>query len=150
VSSFSEMKVATKLSLGFGLIVVLMIISGSMAYFGLRSINHKMHDVIDDKVPKIEWIADVNYNVLDIARSLRNALLEADNPEKMEAQIKNALDARRKIRETLDKLEPRLVLPEGKAIFKRIVDARAAFVEGQEIVIRLLREKSQARHAPFC
>ncbi|BAO28139.1 methyl-accepting chemotaxis protein [Sulfuritalea hydrogenivorans] len=141
MSSFSDMKVATKLSLGFGLIVTLMVVSGGMAYLGLTSVTTKMNDVVRDKVPKIVWIADVNYNVLDIARSLRNAVLEADNAETMEAQIKLALDARRKIRETLDKLEPRIVLPEGKAIFKRIVDARAAFVDGQETVIRLLREK---------
>jgi methyl-accepting chemotaxis protein len=144
VSSFSDMKVATKLSLGFGLLVTLMVISGGMAYFALNGINEKMHDVLDDKVPKIEWISDVNYNVLDVARALRNAVLEAEDTEKMEGHIKAALTARGKIKEALDKLEPRLVLPEGKAILKRIYDARTAFIDGQESVIRLLREKKPA------
>jgi methyl-accepting chemotaxis protein len=138
------MKVATKLSLGFGLLVTLMVISGGMAYFALNGINEKMHDVLDDKVPKIEWISDVNYNVLDVARALRNAVLEAEDTEKMEGHIKAALTARGKIKEALDKLEPRLVLPEGKAILKRIYDARTAFIDGQESVIRLLREKKPA------
>lgn len=149
MSSFSDMKVATKLSLGFGLLVTLMVISGGVAYFALNSINVKMHDVLDDKVPKIEWISDVNYNVLDIARALRNAVLEAEDAEKMEGHIKAALTARGKIKEALDKLEPRLVLPEGKAIFKRIVDARTAFIDGQETIIRFLREKKPAEARAF-
>jgi methyl-accepting chemotaxis protein len=108
-----------------------------------------MHDVLDDKVPKIEWISDVNYNVLDVARALRNAVLEAEDTEKMEGHIKAALTARGKIKEALDKLEPRLVLPEGKAIFKRIVDARTAFIDGQETIIRFLREKKPAEARAF-
>jgi len=144
VSKFSEMKVASKLSLGFGLIVTLMLISGGMAYYALSNLNARMNDVIEDKVPKIEWIADINYNVLDIARSMRNALLEIDNPEKMEAQITRALEARGKIRAVVEKLEPKLYLPEGKALMKRILDARGAFIDGQETVFKLLREQKSA------
>lgn len=144
MNRFSGMKVATKLSLGFGLIVVLMLVSGGMAYYALNNITQRMNDVIEDKVPKIEWIAEINYNVLDIARSMRNALLEIDNPEAMEAHIKRALEARGKIRTAVEKLEPKLVLPEGKAIMKRILDARGSFIDGQEEVFRLLREKKAA------
>ena len=139
MSTFSEMKVATKLSLGFGLIVTLMLVCGGMAYYALQNLNARMNDLIEDKVPKIEWIADINYNVLDIARSMRNALLEIDNPEKMEAQIARTLEARGKIRATVEKLEPKLYLPEGKAAMKRILDARGAFIDGQEHVFKLLR-----------
>lgn len=141
MSTFSEMKVATKLSLGFGLIVTLMLISGGMAYYAMQNLNTRMNDLIEDKVPKIEWLADINYNVLDIARSMRNALLEIDNPEKMEAQIARTLEARGKIRAVVEKIEPKLYLPEGKALMKRILDARGAFIDGQEHVFKLLRAK---------
>ena len=141
MDKFSAMKVATKLILGFGLIVVLMLVSGSMAYFALNNITQRMADLVDDKVPKIESLADINYHVLDIARSLRNALLEVDNPEKMELQINRVLESRGKIKTVVEKLEPKLLLPEGKAIMKRILEARGSFIAGQDAVIQLLREK---------
>ena len=142
MSTLSEMKVSTKLSLGFGLLVLLILIVGGIAYNAIHSITGRMNDVLDDKVPKLEAIATVNYNVLDIARSLRNAYLEADDPQKMENQIRNVLEARGRIKQTIEQVEPKIRLPEGKAIFQRILDARAAFIEGQETTIRLLREKN--------
>ena len=141
MQGFSSMKVASKLALGFGLIVVLMLISGSMAYFALNRVSGGLHDVIADKVPKIEATAAINYNVLDIARGLRNALLEANEPEKMEAQIKRVLEIRGRLKEIVEKLEPTLTQPEGKAMMKRVLEARLAFIEGQETVIKALREK---------
>ncbi len=137
----SEMKVSTRLSLGFGALVMLMLISGGLAWQAMNNITGRLNDVIEDKAPKLEWIAFINYNVLDIARSLRNALLEAEDPASMDAQIEKVLEARKRIRETVDKLEPRQVLPAGKAAMKRILDTRKAFIDGQDTVIGFLREK---------
>src|SRR5574343_504036 len=137
----SEMKVSTRLTLGFGARVMLMLIVGGLAWQAMNSITGRLNDVIEDKAPKLEWISAINYNVLDIARALRNALLEAQDTAKMEAQIGNVMEARKRIKEAIEKLEPRLTLPEGKAAMKRILDARSAFIEGQDTVIRLLREK---------
>lgn len=144
---FSEMKVATKLYTGFGVIVALLMFSGCIAYYALNNLSNRMDDVIHDKVSKVEWVADINYNVLDIARSMRNALLEIDHPEKMEAQIQAALNARAKIKVIVEKIEPLLHHPEGQAIMKQILSARSNFIEGQEVIFRLLREKkaSEAR-----
>jgi methyl-accepting chemotaxis protein len=136
-----NMKVATKLTLGFGLIVVLMIVSGGLAYLALQATVNRTHDIVNDKVPKMQMASQINYHVLDIARNLRNALLEAENPEKMETQIKRVLESRAKIKEVVEQLKPKVVLPEGKAILGRILEARTAFIEGQDTVIRLLREK---------
>src|SRR5574343_1226030 len=137
----SEMKVSTRLTLGFGTLVMLMLIVGGLAWQAMNSITGRLNDIIEDKAPKLEWISAINYNVLDIARALRNALLEAQDTAKMEAQIGNVMEARKRIKEAIEKLEPRLTLPEGKAAMKRILDARSAFIEGQDTVIRLLREK---------
>lgn len=141
MSTFSQMKVSTKLSLGFGSLVVLMLLTGLLTWQSLTAINGRLNDVVNDKVPKLEAIASINYNVLDIARGLRNALLEIDDSAKAEAQIRNVLDARGRIKETVEQLEPKLVLPEGKAIMKRILEARTGYIEGQEALIRLVREK---------
>jgi methyl-accepting chemotaxis protein len=145
----SEMKVSTRLSLGFGALIVIMLIVGGLAWQAMNNITGRLNDVIDDKVPKLEWISAINYNVLDIARSLRNALLEAHDPAKMEAQIGNVMEARKRIKEAIENIEPRLVLPEGKAAMKRILDARSAFIEGQDTVIRLLREKKNEEARVF-
>ncbi len=141
MSTTSAMKVSTKLSLGFGLLVVLMMIVGGIAYNAINAITASMNDALDDKVPKLEAIAAINYNVLDIARGLRNAYLEADDTQKMEGHIRQVLEARGRIKEAIEQTEPKIRLPEGKAIMKRILEARAAYIEGQETVIKMLREK---------
>ena len=145
----SEMKVSTRLALGFGALVCLMLIIGGSAWLAMNSITHRLNEVIEDKVPKLEWIASINYNVLDIARGLRNALLEAQDPAIMEKHITQVMEARKRIKETIEKLEPRLVQPEAKATMKRILEARSAFVEGQDTVIRLLRERKNEEARDF-
>ena len=60
----SEMKVSTRLALGFGALVVLMVIIGGSAWLAMNSITHRLNEVIEDKVPKLEWIASINYNVI--------------------------------------------------------------------------------------
>ena len=145
----SEMKVSTRLALGFGALVCLILIIGGSAWLAMNSITHRLNEVIEDKVPKLEWIASINYNVLDIARGLRNALLEAQDPAIMEKHITQVMEARKRIKETIEKLEPRLVQPEAKATMKRILEARSAFVEGQDTVIRLLRERKNEEARDF-
>lgn len=149
MKKFSELKVATKLSLGFGSALALMFISGCLAYLALNKVTGRMDDLINDKVPKLEWLADVNYNVIDIARSLRNALLEIDTPDKMEGHIQRVIDSRGKIKAMLEKIEPQLARPEGKANMARILAARTDFIDGQETVIRLLRQKKAIEAREF-
>lgn len=146
---FSSLKVATKLTLGFGLLILLMLASGGLTYLGMRAMSERMGEVVDDQVPKLTWIATINYNVLDIARSLRNALLEADDAGKMEGHIQRVLEARGRIRATVEQLEPRLRDPEGIALMRRVLAARSDFIAGQDAVIRLLREKHHGEAKAF-
>lgn len=137
----TNMKVATKLSLGFGLMIALLLVSGGLGQFALNSINGRLGDLIDDKVPKIEWINEINQETLNIAVALRNAIFDAEQPERMEQQIQRVMESRQRIKANIEQLEPRLYLPEGKAIMKRILEARGAYIEGQDHVIKLLRER---------
>ena len=115
VKDFNHLDEASVMLIVLGLVdvvmianLLIMVIIGGSAWLAMNSITHRLSEVIDDKVPKLEWIASINYNVLDIARGLRNALLEAQDPAQMEAQIANVLGARKRIKETVEKLEPRL------------------------------------------
>ncbi len=149
MNRFSRMKVASKLALGFGLIVLLMIIIGGLAYFGLKTSEQTMNDINDDKVPKMQATAQINYHVLDIARNLRNALMVIDNPEQMEVQIERVLASRGKIKDIVENLKVKVTHPEGKLILGRILEARTAFIDGQNTIIKLLRERKSVEAREF-
>ncbi len=142
-------RVATKLMLGFGSVVALMILSGCVAYWALTAVVGKLNDIKDDNVPKISWINSVNYDVLNIARSLRNGLLEIENPEKVEAAIKHVLETRAHIKETIGKLQTQVTDAESQASLAQILDARLSFIEGQDKVIALLRAQKSAEAKTF-
>ena len=141
MNAFARMTVAAKLAWGFGIILVLMVVSGAIAFFALSGVTERMNTINNELIPKVVGMGEVKYYQVDIARGLRNAVLQADTPEAMETAIKSVLESRGKIKAIIEKIEPTIRLPEGKALLKKILENRQAFIDGQESVIKLVRER---------
>jgi methyl-accepting chemotaxis protein len=142
------MKVGTRLGLGFGAVIFLMIVIAVLGISNMRSVEADMKDIINDKFPKTVWSNNVVDGVNTIARAMRNALLETD-ADKIQKEIDRISATREEIKENLNKLEEKIVSPEGKSLLAVVKDARSKYVEHQDTFLKLMKEGKQTEAKIF-
>jgi len=136
---FTNMKIGTRLGLGFGLVLLLLGTIAFIAITRMANLNDNIDKIVNDRYPKTVIANDVIDNINKIARSMRNMLIMKD-PEQIKKELDRVQDARKVIKESLDKLEKIITLEKGKEMLKAIFDARAKYVGGQDHFLKLAGE----------
>ncbi|MBK9579936.1 MAG: MCP four helix bundle domain-containing protein [Fibrobacterota bacterium] len=131
---FKNMKLALRLGLGFGLLVVLMIVVGGIALDRIGKINDGIILVVKDRMPKMEaannWINGVNA----VARILRNGVI-SDDPAFIAKEFDRIAEERHKIDKAYKSLEEGITSKEGKAKLEAASKLIPAIRDGQEKII---------------
>jgi len=137
------MKVGTRLGLGFGAVIVLLIIVALLGITNMRSVQGQLDDIINDEFPKTVQANNMIDGINKIGMFMRDSLLVTgqDNVQKELAGI----DERRQfIRENLEKLEKSITSEKGKAMLGKVTDMRNKYVGSQDAFIKLQKEGKQA------
>jgi methyl-accepting chemotaxis protein len=134
--NFQNMKVSSRLALGFGVLLLLLLVLAGGSLLGLSRLNAAVEDVADDKVPKIIALAEWEISVLQSARHMRNVLI-LEGQEAVNKELAS-LDEEKKVRKQyLDQLEKTVKSDAGKAALKTIVEFRAAYVVPEDEFMKL-------------
>ena len=123
-----NMKIGTRLTLAFGLILLLLLINGLVAMYNIGALSGQVKTLANDRMPKVESANDIIDNVNIIARALRNIVIDTSK-ETQEAEIKRITEAREKIGKQITSLQENTTSDQGKALVKKVFDARAAYIE---------------------
>lgn len=117
--SFSRMKLAMKLAMGFGLILLLLCI---VAYIGMRVMTNLKDEVVeisDIRIPQLEIVNDITTGFDLSARAVRNLPLTSDdNVNKREKE--NYEKGKANVNEALNKLEKLLTTTKGRELFNNL------------------------------
>ena len=140
--STANMKVGTKLGLGFAAVILMLIIISIISIFNIRSIQSGLNDLVNDKFPKTVWANDIIDNINVIARAMRNTLLVSDK-DKQAKEIERIQEARKGIKENLEKLQKTITTEKGKEKLAKVVEARANYVDSQDMFLKMVREGNQ-------
>ena len=89
---FKNLKIGVRLGVGFGLVLMLLIVVSSLAYQRLGVLNGEINDLVRDKFPKTVQANDIINEVNVVARITRNAILAA-TPEAARAPLPAQLEA---------------------------------------------------------
>ncbi|QIY78306.1 methyl-accepting chemotaxis protein [Chromobacterium violaceum] len=114
-----QFTVRQKLLGGFSLLILLLCAVVLIAYNKLQTIQNNITEIKEDRYPKIVLSQRIALNLLYISRGVRDGVLARD-PQKVEQQIRNVEILRANNRADLDKMEPMLSTPEGRALFAKI------------------------------
>jgi len=71
----NDLRISTRLTLGFATVLLLLVIVASNAYRSLSAINDAVNVVTTDRVPKLLTAGDWQIHVLTNGRHMRNALI---------------------------------------------------------------------------
>ena len=122
----NKLKVSTRLSLGFGILLLLMLIMGATSLLKVSSMHQSFTLVVGDRVPKVAEINEVKGGVNQIAISLRNMVILSDAAE-IKKEFGKVEAARQANGERLEKLQTQITTEKGKAALSKVVEARARY-----------------------
>jgi len=133
----NELKLSTRLTLGFGALTLLIALTAGMTLARLPTIEGAFHKVTDERIPRVAVLNEVKGNLNQIGLSMRNMVIMSDADEQKK-QVEQVLAARKTIGDDLDKLKTEIGSERGKALLAKVLDARAAYIPAQAKFIDLV------------
>ena len=117
------LRISTRLTLGFGVVLVLLVLISASSLWSLNQMRLSMENVAGDKVPKTLISADWEVSVLQSDQHLRNALIVTNAGDV--AKELGAWQQENKLADTyLEQLRSTVISPSGKAALQQVIDAR--------------------------
>ncbi len=123
---YKNLKIGTRLGLGFGIAIVLMGIISLLAIVRLGNIGDSVNLLLKDRFPKVVLSNQVMAGADTVALSLRNTLL-LDNADDIEGEFKKIDDTKKIVTEKLAALKGMVRSDKGKELFGAIVDTRTIY-----------------------
>ncbi|MDA8427781.1 MAG: methyl-accepting chemotaxis protein [Geobacteraceae bacterium] len=143
-----NLKIGTRLALGFTVMVIFMAIITSFAVRSYSSIHNKVNVITTDNWPKTVMLNKVSDRINVAARAIRNAMLFS-NPAEANKELARIGTARDEVSETLNQLEKVVKSDHGKELLRDIRARRDAYVAARQDVITMIQggRKSEAAQA---
>ena len=135
---FSNMKVATRLALGFGAVVALLLLLSVMSLSRMADIDKDVDLMMEDRYPKVVLANDAMTRTIDNGRQLRSMLLFANEDER--DKYKAAAETNRaRVAEALAKLDKTISSDKGRQLFREVTDKSTALNAAYEELYGLIK-----------
>ncbi|KQQ44470.1 chemotaxis protein [Duganella sp. Leaf126] len=133
-----NLKVSTRLGIGFGVILVMLVAAIALGIFYMSVMNAGTNAIVTDNYPKVlqaQTLMNLNNK---IARSLRNGLLRRDEAQSAK-EFATVEENRRQVVVEAKKLDEMVSSAKGQALFDAVSAAYTPYARSIDEVIRLRR-----------
>jgi methyl-accepting chemotaxis protein len=138
-----NLKIATRLGIGFGSVVMLLLILSIISVQRMGTINESTRVIYEEHYAKVVLINDVLRNSMDNARQMRNILLSTSDAEV--DKYRRLVDTNRnEMTEGLHKVQKLLSTDAGKQMYKTIIDKRDLVATKYEPFYALVKSDRKA------
>ncbi|SEA41529.1 methyl-accepting chemotaxis protein [Variovorax sp. YR216] len=129
----SNVRIGTRLAIGFGVVLALTILSSAFSLVTARSNAEATRHMMESPLAKERLISD--WYVLTYSAIARTSMIAKTTDETLPVTFADVIsDSVKKGSETMAKVEALLVVDEEKAMFKSIVDLRAKYQAAKDAV----------------
>ncbi len=139
MNTLKNMKLGTRLGLGFAAVLMLMGVVIAMAIMRFNSVGESSHKIITQDWVKADAAATINVSMRANARRTLELLLVTDKAEVDKIRQRIA-ENKKKINESMALLEKMVTSAEGKALLATIKDMRAGYVTSFGKVDKLVED----------
>jgi methyl-accepting chemotaxis protein len=133
-----KLTLGKKLGLGFGVILVLMVVSAGLSYRKLAEIRYTEHQILEVRVPTIEALKDLNTHMQYSASKARHGILAGTDATRQAVAVKSfgsGWDKIDKDLEALQEISPKWVLQDNRDRLAKIKSALPSIHQGQQALI---------------
>ena len=125
---FGNMKVATRLYMGFGVVVFLLLLVSILSLSRINGLSGSLHEIIDERVPKSLTAVELNTSATDTGRQLRTFLMAASDTQAQDAKKKVTQNIA-KDAEDLGYLDKNTRSEEGRRLLKEMTSKREVLLQ---------------------
>src|SRR5450830_811137 len=139
VMNLSKLKVASRLYIGFGLVLALLLGIALFSFTRMAVLNNNINFLVNDRYAKIALVDTVTNNVNLVARVVRNIAL-SDDEATSKQELARIVKAREENDATLKKLSDTIVTPQGKEVMAALQRTTADYYAEQKNLLSLLTQ----------
>ena len=136
--NLADLKIRTRLTLGFAALAALMALLGAAALQNLTTIHHEFRAVMDVRYPELQIAGEIKAVNNEVSLALRNLFVVSD-PDDIRAQYAIIDASGPKTGANIEKLSQRITSEAGKEALARLNTARAEYRKPRDKVIELLK-----------
>ena len=145
---FSSWRVRTRLTVGFGVVCVLLVASVLMGLMAMSRMGADLKAVVADHFPRIVASTTILTHTNEIAIALRNMMLTPDAADR-ERQVQAIAKARQEIGKQIDALDKSVTNPTERAKLEKVKEQRARYIAGQDELIKLVKSDQPDQSREF-
>ena len=125
--NFNDMKISTRLILGFGVLALLIALMGGIALVKTSVVDEDLEKLVENQIPKVITLFEVKGEINLVARATRNLVITSD-PGEIPKEVARIQEARKHISLRLEKLGSDVKSDAAKAALAKINDSRGKYV----------------------
>jgi len=133
-----NLKIGTRLSLGFGFLLLLMLVVGGYGIRSIQTLNEDVNLLVNDRMVKVEQANTLIGNINIIARALRNIIIDEDKARQAD-ELRRIADSRKIAGDLFETLGKTIKSEKGSALVKKGADFRALYVRSTEAYMELIK-----------
>jgi methyl-accepting chemotaxis protein len=133
--NFGNLKLRTRLALGFGVICAMLIVVLMLGMTMLGRVNQGTKDIVQQRMPKIEAATSILDETNNISVALRNLMLN-DDPADRKLQTEKVMKARAAIQSLLDNKHTEGLTDRERELASQTAEHNAKFVKQQEELLK--------------
>ncbi|OEZ57559.1 methyl-accepting chemotaxis protein II [Duganella sp. HH105] len=130
-----NIKVSTRLAIGFGAILLMLVIGSVNSLISLGQLNAGTDVIVTENYTKVQQAQAIMNHSNKIARSLRNALLIHDEA-KSAKEMAVVLEKRKEVEAAMQKLDGMVRSEAGRALYTRMKETRTPYEAAVDEVMR--------------
>jgi methyl-accepting chemotaxis protein len=132
-----DLKIGTRLGMGFGLICLALVFMVAQGLVGLASVNQGTSTIVSTRMPRIDVSARLLNEVNNISIALRNMIL-SDDPADRSKQSEAIASSRKETEAILAELDKTLQSQRGRALLQQQQELNARYVKDQQALASLI------------
>ena len=149
MKSKGQMRVATKLSLAFGGILVLLCVIAVLSALRIDALNRATAKILDKRYSMVKLSTAVDQGVSLQARALRDAILGGQNLQEVRSSLASVDKAVQENDAAMAQLQATVDTPKGEALMAAMKDTRAKYGRGRDEVLRMLKSGQDETAAAY-
>jgi methyl-accepting chemotaxis protein len=138
---FSKMKIGTKLGLGFGSILCLLVVLGVFSLLQVAKVNSNTVDIANNWLPSVKAVAQLRFDALSFRRNSLNYIIATDKKPQYEEKMKEAVAALAEGEKTYELL---ITSNEQRRLYQGFRDQWDKFLAANTRVLELARQGKNA------
>jgi len=139
--SFRDMKIGTRLGIGFAGVIALLILIAVVGIDRIETVKVNTELILHDRYAKVALAHSIENAVNSQARELRTALISTD-VEIVRNELAAVVEADRQIASAVTQLQASLTSAEGKVVLAGLIETRRDYMQRKEELVRLVGAQS--------